>query len=117
MRVNETSIGKKEEARQHPYRKGEFKERSTKEEVRPKFCTSYKELIGIPVVAEKLRFPQKTDKNPGGRKDIWCEFHKGFGHGVKRCMALGYQLAELLKEGFLKEYLEAEHGDNKEKLF
>jgi len=58
-------------------------------------------------VAKKLRFPQKAYRNLGGRKDIWCEFHRGFGHDIERCMALGYQLAELLKKGFLKEYLEA----------
>jgi len=70
MRVNETSAGKKGEARHHPYRKGESKERSKEEEVRPKFRISYKKLIAIPAVAEKLRFPQKTDRNLGGRKDI-----------------------------------------------
>jgi len=48
MRVKETFAGKKAEAIQHPYRKGE---RSKKEEVRPKFRISYKKLIGIPVVA------------------------------------------------------------------
>jgi len=30
---------------------------------------------------------------------------------IERCMALGYQLAELLKGGFLKEYLEADQGE------
>jgi len=89
IRANETSIEKKAEARQHPYRKVESKEKGKEEEVRPKFRISYKELIAIPAIAKKLRFPQKTNRNLGGRKDIWCEFHKGFGHGVERCMALG----------------------------
>ena len=84
MRFNETSAGKKAEARHHTYRKGEFKERGKEEVFRPKFRISYKELIGIPAMAEKLRFPQKADKNLGERKDIWCEFHKGFEHGVER---------------------------------
>jgi len=70
MRVNESSAGKKAEARHHPYKKGEFKERGKKEEFRLKFHVSYKELIGIPAVAEKLRFPQKVDRNLGGRKNI-----------------------------------------------
>ena len=105
MRVNETSTEKKAESRLHHYQKGESKERGKKEEVYPKFRISYKELIAIPAVAEKLRFPQKADRNLGGRKDIWCEFHKGFRHGVERCKALGYQLVELLKEGLLTEYL------------
>jgi len=101
MRVNETSTGKKAEARHHPYRKGEFKERGKEEEVRPKF---------------RMRFPLKADKNLGGRKDIWCKFHKGFGHGIERCMALGYQLVELLKDGFLKEYLEVDQGEPHEEV-
>jgi len=57
MRVNETSAGKKAEARHHPYRKGEFKERGKEEETCPKFCISYKELIVIPAVAGRFRFP------------------------------------------------------------
>jgi len=57
IRVNETLTGKKPESRKHPYRKGRSKEKSKDEEVRPKFCVSYKELIAIPAVAEKLRFP------------------------------------------------------------
>ena len=67
-------------------------------------------------MTEKLRFPQKAEKNLGGRKDIWYEFHKGSGHGIERCMALGYRLAEILKEGFLKEYLEADHGEQQEEV-
>jgi len=42
----------------------------------------------------------------GLRKDLWCEFHKGLGHSIEQCLALGHQLTELLREGFLKEYLE-----------
>ena len=48
------------------------------------------------------------------RKDIWCEFHKGFGHDVEHCIALGYQLASLIKDGFLKEYLEGSQKGSKE---
>jgi len=111
MRVNETSARKKAIARHHPYRKGEFKARGKEDEFCSKFHISYKELISIPTVAKKLRFPQKADKNLGGRKDIWCKFHKGFRHDIERCMALGYQLAKLLKDGFLKEYLEVDQGE------
>jgi len=68
MRVNETSVWKKPKTRQHPYRKGGSKERSKDEEVSPKFRVSYKELIAIPVVAEKLRFPHKADRNLGEGK-------------------------------------------------
>jgi len=56
----------------------------------------------------KTEIPQKSDRNLGSRRDAWCEFHKGFGHDVERCIALGYQLAGLVKDGFLKEYLEGD---------
>ena len=55
-------------------------------------------------MAEKLRFPPKSNRNLGSRKEAWYEFHKGFGHDVEHCIALGYQLAGLIKDGFLKEY-------------
>jgi len=111
LRANKASVGKKAEVRHAFYRKGEFKAKGKKEEFRPKFRISYKELISIPTVGEKLRFPQKADSNLGGRKDIWCEFHKGFKNDIKWGMTLGYQLVELLKDGFLKEYLEADQGE------
>jgi len=73
---------------------------------RPRFCVSYKELLSILGVANKLNFPQKMDRNVGSQRDAWCEFHKAFRHNVERCIALGHQLADLFKDGFLKEYLE-----------
>jgi len=63
-------------------------------------------------VADKLKFPQKIDQFLGSRRDAWCEFHRAFGHSVEQCITLSNQLAYLVKEGFLKEYLEA----NQEKL-
>ena len=41
----------------------------------------------------------------GPKPDIWCEFHKSFGHSLDSCLALGYQLDELVKCGILKDYL------------
>jgi len=67
----------------------------------------------MPGVTDKLEFPQKTDRNLGSRRDAWCEFHKAFGHNVERCIALDHQLASLVKEGFLKEYLEADQEERK----
>ena len=102
MRVHETSA-----VRHAPYKRGDPRARFREEEVRPKFRISYKKLIAIPAVAEKLRFPGKAKRNLGPKKDAWCDFHKGFGHNIERCLALGRQLAKLLNEGFLKEYCEA----------
>jgi len=61
----------------------------------------------MPGVVDKLKFSQKTDRNLGPRKNVWCEFHEGFGHNVEKCITMGHQLASLVKERFLKEYLEA----------
>jgi len=84
LRVHETSTGKKVDTRHAPYKKGKAEARSKEGEFCPKFRISYKELINIPAVSEKMRFPQKTDRNMGGRKDVWCEFHKGFRHDIEQ---------------------------------
>ena len=93
-----------------PYvaKRNEPKTKAREESVtRPQFRVSYKELLSMPRVVDQLKFPQKTDLNLGSQKDVWCDFHKSFGHNVERCITLGHQLASLVKEGFLKEYLEA----------
>ncbi|XP_068492027.1 uncharacterized protein [Phaseolus vulgaris] len=54
---------------------------------------------------KRLRPPVKTDKVLGPHKDSWCEFHEAFGHHINNCLALGHQLDELVKSGFLKDYL------------
>ncbi|XP_068486658.1 uncharacterized protein [Phaseolus vulgaris] len=64
------------------------------------------DLIAIPNIAVRLKVPEKTtDKVLGLKPDAWCEFHKSFGHSLNSCLALGYQLAELVKCRFLKDYL------------
>ena len=40
-----------------------------------------------------------------GQNRICGEFHKSFGHSINLCLALGHQLAELVKCEFLKDYL------------
>ena len=67
---------------------------------------TYKDLLSMPGMADKLRFPPKSDKNLGPRKETRWEFQKGFGHDVEHCITLGYQLEGLVKDGFFKEYLE-----------
>jgi len=66
--VNETSAEKRTDSRYVPYvaKKDEPKvnarEKST---TQPKFCVSYKELLSMPGVADKLKFPKKKDRNLG----------------------------------------------------
>ena len=38
-------------------------------------------------------------------KNAWCEFHQIYGYPIRNCLSLGYQLDELVKSGFLKDYL------------
>ena len=64
-----------------------------------------KDLITVPNIAERLRRPAKTDKVLGPRKDSWCEFHEAFGHHIDNSLSLGYQLDELVRSGFLKDYV------------
>ncbi|XP_068474862.1 uncharacterized protein [Phaseolus vulgaris] len=64
-----------------------------------------KDLIVVPNIADRLRPPVKSDRVLGPRKDSWCEFHEVFGHHINNCLALGHQLDELVKNGFLKDYL------------
>jgi len=86
LRVNETSAQKRMDSRYVPYvaRKDELEMKAIKDSTaRPKFQVSYKELLSMPGVVDKLKFPHKTDRNLGSRRDTWCEFHKAFGHNVK----------------------------------
>jgi len=64
-----------------------------------------KDLIVVPNIADRLRPPVKSDKILGPHKESWCEFHEAFGHHINNCLALGHQLDELVKNGFLKDYL------------
>ncbi|XP_068486760.1 uncharacterized protein [Phaseolus vulgaris] len=64
-----------------------------------------KDLIVVPNIADRLSPPVKSDKVLGPHKESWCEFHEAFRHPINNCLALGYQLDELVKNGFLKVYL------------
>jgi len=64
-----------------------------------------KDLIVVPNIADRLRPTVKSNKVLGPHKESWCEFHEAFGHHINNCLALGYQLDELVKNGFLKDYL------------
>ena len=89
VRVNETTTGRKEPEGRRPYDVAE----------------RLKDLIAVPNIAERLRRPTKTDKVLGPQKDSWCEFHEALGHHIDNCHSLGYQLDELVRSGFLKDYV------------
>jgi len=112
QRVMEAAAGKRDQRMRHPYNpkkgkgKGSGKPREANRPPRYEFVMGLADLIAIPNIATRLKVPEKTtDKVLGPKPDAWCEFHKSFGHSLNSCLALGYQLAELVKCGFLKDYL------------
>jgi len=75
------------------------------------FLLEVKELIAIPNIAERLKVPAKIDRRTRPNKNAWCEFHQANGHYIRNCLALAHQLDELVKSGFLKDYLQEPQND------
>ena len=114
-RVNEATTGRKNQDRKRPYEARRPQARGAAEETRQvrkgnrplrhNFVMELKDLIVVPNIVDRLRPPVKSDKVLGPRKDSWCEFQEAFGHHTNNCLALGHQPDELVKNGFLKDYL------------
>ncbi|XP_068475296.1 uncharacterized protein [Phaseolus vulgaris] len=104
-RVHEAKEGKKVQGKPRPYapRKDQCRGRARENNapLRYDFMVELADLIALPAIAARLRVPKKTDKVLGRKKNEWCEFHQAFGHTLHSCLALGHQLAELVKSGFL----------------
>jgi len=110
QRVLVTAAAKRDQRTRHPYNPRKNKGRGPgrpREYNRPpkhKFVMGLADLIAIPNIAAKLKAPENSTR-VGPKPDAWCEFHQGFGHTVDSCLALGYQLDDLVKSGFLNDYL------------
>ncbi|KAL5563293.1 hypothetical protein UlMin_033040 [Ulmus minor] len=65
------------------------------------------ELVGVlKGMGEAVKWPQKMKATPGTRDTKrWCEFHRDHGHRTDECHALRLEVAELLKQGHLKDLL------------
>jgi len=97
MKVYEAMTEKKAPGAQPPYEAKKPQTRAhTQENTPPRhnFRVELKDLIAIPYVANRLKPPPKTDKRLGPSKSAWCEF----------------QLDELVRGGFLKDYLQESQG-------
>jgi len=115
VRVNEATTGSRDQERKCPYEarrpqsrgrvEGNKPAREGNRPLRHNFVVELKDLIVVPNIANRLKPPVKSDKVLGHHKESWCEFHEAFGHHINNCLALGYQLDELVKNGFLKDYL------------
>jgi len=113
MRVHEAAMEKRNHGKKQPYepRKPQARGRARENKpVRHNFVVDLKDLIAMPNMAERLRMPPKTDMKLGPHKEAWCEFHQKFGHPIRNCLALGHQLDELVKSGFLNDYLAEPEG-------
>jgi len=118
--VNEATTGRRSQERKRPYkerkrpyeaRKSQARGRSGENQpIRHDFMVELKDLIAVRNIADRLRVHAKTNKVLGPHKDAWCEFHQAFGHSITNCLAMGYQLDELVKSGFLKDYLVGSSG-------
>jgi len=111
-RVHEAATERKNQDRKRPYEARRIQPRVRAEgrregnrPLRHNFMVELKDLIVVPNIADRLRPPVKSDKVLGPHKESWCKFHEAFGHHINNCLALGYQLDELVKNGFLKDYL------------
>ena len=111
-RVHEAATGRKDQERKRPYEARGTQPRGRAEgrregnwPLRHNFVVELKDLIVVPNIADRLRPPVKTDKVLGPHKESWCEFHEAFRHHINNCLVLVYQLNELVKTGFLKDYL------------
>ncbi|XP_068486615.1 uncharacterized protein [Phaseolus vulgaris] len=115
VRVNEATTGRKDQESKRPYEargpqlrgraEGNKPTREGNRPLRHNFVVELKDLIVVPNIADRLKPPTKSDKVLGPHKESWCEFPEAFGHHINNCLALGYQLDELVKNGFLKDYL------------
>jgi len=112
VRVHEATTERKNPDRKRTYEtrrtqpRGRAKgRREGSRPLRHNFVMELKDLIAVPNIADRLRPPVKSDKVLGPHKGSWCEFHEVFGHHINNCLALGYQLDDLVKSGFLKDYL------------
>jgi len=113
LRVHEATTKKTAPAKQQPYqpRKPQTRGRA-RENVLPRhnFVVELKDLIAIPNIAERLKLSPKTDKKLGPNKNAWFEFHQAFSHPIRNCLVLGHQLDKLVKNGFLRDYLQETQG-------
>ena len=72
---------------------------------------------------EFIKWPSKIKTDPRKRnKNKYCEFHRDHGHNTEDCFHLKEQIADLIKRGYLRKYVndrpppnspERRYGDNR----
>lgn len=73
----------------------------------PKYALgiSPSELIAHLKRQDFVTWPKKLPENPARDTTKYCEFHKDHGHQTVDCRALRAEVAELLKKGYLRQFL------------
>ena len=112
MRVHEATTEKKSLRSSSPTRPESPRPWRAREDAPPRhnFLVELKESIAIPNIAERRKMPPKTNKRLGPSKNAWCEFHQAYGNPIRNYLSLGHQLDELVKNNFLKDYLQEPQG-------
>jgi len=110
MRVHEATTEKKSAGK--PYKQSQARMRTRRDLLlKHNFRIELKELLVIPNIAARLKVPAKSDRKMGPNKNTWSKFHQAHGHYIRNCLALAHQLDELVKSGFLKDYLQEQQND------
>ncbi|XP_019246399.1 PREDICTED: uncharacterized protein LOC109226052 [Nicotiana attenuata] len=70
------------------------------------------ELVSVMRSIKEARFPNPIQSDPSKRDpNLWCEFHGTHGHRTGDCRHLREEVATLLKNGHLREFL-SNHAKN-----
>ncbi|XP_056685681.1 uncharacterized protein [Spinacia oleracea] len=112
-RKGKEKVGAREASPKRDGRKGEFQ---------PKY-TNYtpltiprREIFSLHKDDEKWKLPDKLRSNPLRRnKNKWCEFHDDFGHTTEECNSLKDNIEDLIRRGYLKQYLLDRRTEREEK--
>ncbi|XP_056686025.1 uncharacterized protein [Spinacia oleracea] len=112
-RKGKEKVGAREASPNKEWKKGEFQPKYTNY---TPLTTSQREIFSLHKDDEKWKLPDKLRSNPLLRnKNKWCEFHDDFGHTTEECNSLKDNIEDLIRRGYLKQYLLDRRTEREEK--